>query len=154
MGLKANGCDFRKFVNYEDSDDLYLYEVGRNKCTPLYSYEHLVKNRIIIHIIKKGKGILRINNKQYDIHKDQIFLIPENYRCFYQADKDDPWEYIWFIIGGPKIPLMLKEAGLTPEHPVYTPVSDSRVITELALDTLKNYKRQYYCIGNLYRICD
>lgn len=154
MGLKANGCDFRKFVNYEDSDDLYLYEVGRNKCTPLYSYEHLVKNRIIIHIIKKGKGILRINNKQYDIHKDQIFLIPENYRCFYQADKDDPWEYIWFIIGGPKIPLMLKEAGLTPEHPVYTPISDSRVITELALDTLKNYKRQYYCIGNLYRICD
>lgn len=154
MGLKANGCDFRKFVNYEDSDDFYLYELGRNKCTPLYSYEHLVKNRIIIHIIKNGKGILRINNKQYDIHKDQIFLIPENYRCFYQADKDDPWEYIWFVIGGPKIPLILKEAGLTPEHPVYTPLSNSREITQMAIDTLKNYKRQYYCIGNLYRICD
>ena len=34
MGLKADGCDFRKFVNYEDSDDFYLYELGRNKCTP------------------------------------------------------------------------------------------------------------------------
>ena len=151
---KAEGCDFRKFVNYEDSDDFYLYELGRNKCEPLYSYEHLLKNRIIIHIIVKGKGILRANNKQYDIHQHQIFLIPENQRSFYQADKDDPWEYIWFVIGGPKIPLILKEAGLTPDHPVYTPKGSSREIADIAMDALKNYKRQYYCIGNLYRICD
>jgi AraC family transcriptional regulator of arabinose operon len=154
MGLRALGCDFRKFVNYEDSDDFYLYELGRYKSDPLYSYAHCVKNRIIIHIIVKGKGILRMNGKQYDIHKDQIFLIPENIHCFYQADKDEPWEYIWFVIGGPKIPLILKEAGLTAEHPVYTPTGGSREINELAMDTLKNYKRQYYCIGNLYKICD
>ncbi len=154
MAPKDPGCDFRKFVNYEDSDDFYLYELGRNKCTPLYSYEHCVKNRIILHIIIKGQGILRTNNKQYDIHQGQIFLIPENQRSFYQADQDNPWEYIWFVIGGPKIPLILKEAGLTPDYPVYTPVAGSAEIKNLAMDTLKNYKRQYYCIGNLYKICD
>ena len=151
---KLEGCDFCKFVNYEDSDDFYLYELGRNKCDPLYSYEHFVKNRIILHFIVKGKGILRINNKQYDIHEHQIFLIPDNTRCFYQADKDDPWEYIWFHIGGPKIPLILKEAGLTPAHPVYTPLACSKEIEALARDTLRNYDRQYYCVGNLYKICD
>lgn len=154
MAEKLEGCDFCKFVNYEDSDDFYLYELGRNKCEPLYSYEHFVRNRIILHFVIKGKGILRINDWQYDVHEHQIFLIPDNTRVFYQADKDEPWEYIWLHIGGPKIPQILKEAGLSPDHPVYTPLAHSKTIEDLAMDILKHYKRQYYCVGNLYKICD
>ena len=154
MPQELLGCDFCKFVNYEDSDDFYLYELGRNKCEPLYSYEHLVRNRIILHFIVRGKGILRIGDRKYEVHEHQIFLIPENTRTFYQADKDDPWEYIWFHIGGPKIPLILKEAGLTADHPVYTPLSCADKIEELAVDILENYTRQYYCVGTLYKICD
>lgn len=154
MVPKLRGCDFCKFVNYEDSDDFYLYELGRNQCQPLYSYQHYVKNRIILHFIIKGKGILKLNDKQYDIHEHQVFLIPENTLAYYQADKDDPWEYIWFHIGGPKIPLILKEAGLTPSHPVYTPMSCAKEIEDLAMDILDNYTRQYYCVGTLYKICD
>lgn len=154
MAQELRGCDFCKFVNYEDSDDFYLYELGTNKCEPLYSYEHFVKNRIIIHFVINGKGILRMNGKEYYIGPHQIFLIPENTKAFYQADKDDPWEYIWFHIGGPKIPLILKEAGLTSEHPVYTPLACSKEIEALAKDILDNYTRQYYCVGSLYKICD
>ena len=150
------GCDFCKFVNYEDSDDFYLYEVGRNKCEPLYSYEHFVQNRIILHIILRGKGILRFNGRQYDVHENQIFLIPDNTRAFYQADEEEPWEYIWMHIGGPKIPQILKESGLSPEHPVYTPKDrgSAKKIEDLAMDMLKHYNRQYYCIGTIYKICD
>ncbi|MBO4456345.1 MAG: AraC family transcriptional regulator [Butyrivibrio sp.] len=154
MASELVGCDFCKFVNYEDSDDFYLYEVGKNKCKPLYSYEHFVKNRIILHFVVKGKGILKINKQKYDVHERQIFLIPDNTKVFYQADKDDPWEYIWIHIGGPKIPQILKEAGLTPDHPVYTPVEHFKKIEDLAMDILKHYKRQYYCVGNVYKICD
>lgn len=154
MASELRGCDFCKFVNYEDSDDFYLYELGTNKCEPLYSYEHLVKNRLIIHLVVNGKGILRLNGQEYKIHAHQIFLIPENTIAFYQADKDDPWEYIWFHIGGPKIPLILKEAGLTPSSPVYTPVACYEEIESLARDILNNYTRQYYCVGTLYKICD
>lgn len=148
------GCDFCKFVNYEDSDDFYLYELGTNKCEPLYSYTHLVRNRIILHFVVKGKGILRLNGKQYDVGPHQAFLIPSDTKTFYQADKDDPWEYIWFHIGGPKIPLILKEAGLTPSHPVFTPMNCADKIEDLARDILDHYTRQYYCIGTLYKICD
>lgn len=154
MPQELLGCDFCKFVNYEDSDDFYLYELGTNKCEPLYSYEHLVKNRIIIHFVLNGKGIIRLNGKQYDVGPHQIFLIPQDTRTFYQADKDEPWEYIWFHIGGPKIPLILKEAGLTPSHPVYTPMACADKIEALAKDILDNYTRQYYCVGTLYKICD
>ena len=153
---KLEGCDFCKFVNYEDSDDFYLYELGRNKCDPLYSYEHFVQNRIILHVILKGKGILRLNNRQYDVHEHQIFLIPDNTRAFYQADENEPWEYVWMHIGGPKIPQILKESGLSQEHPVYTPIdrSSAKIIEDLVMDMLKHYNRQYYCIGTIYKICD
>lgn len=154
MQQELRGCDFCKFVNYEDSDDFYLYELGTNKCEPLYSYEHFVKNRIIIHFVVAGKGILKIGNKQYEVGPHQVFLIPENTRAFYQADKDDPWEYIWFHIGGPKIPLILKEAGLTAQSPVYEPTACADTIENLAWDILSHYSRQYYCVGNLYKICD
>ena len=154
MPQELRGCDFCKFVNYEDSDDFYLYELGTNKCEPLYSYEHLVKNRIIIHFVVNGKGILRLNGRQYNVGPHQIFLIPSDTRTFYQADKDDPWEYIWFHIGGPKIPLILKEAGLTPDNPVYGPAPCADTIEALAKDILDNYTRQYYCVGTLYKICD
>lgn len=92
--------------------------------------------------------------QKHDIREHQIFLIPDNVRTFYQADKNDPWEYIWIHIGGPKIPLILKEAGLTSEHPVYTPLDNYKQIEGLAMDILKHYKRQYYCVGTLYKICD
>ena len=151
---ELQGVDFCKFINYEDSDDFYLYEVGSYKCQPLYSYVNLVKNRLILHFFVSGKGILRINNREYDIHEHQIFLVPENIRTFYQADKDDPWEYIWVHIGGPKIPLILKEAGLSSESPVYTPKACAEEIEDLARDLLKNYMRQYYCVGTIYKICD
>lgn len=154
MPQELQGCDFCKFVNYEDSDDFYLYELGTNKCEPLYSYEHLVKNRIVLHFVIAGKGRLLIDGKYHDVGPHQIFLIPENKRTLYQADKDDPWEYIWFHIGGPKISQVLKEAGLTVENPVYTPLACHEEIENLAKDILKNYTRQYYCIGTLYKICD
>jgi len=154
MAQELSGCDFCKFVNYEDSDDFYLYELGTNKCDPLYSYSHLVKNRIIIHFVINGKGTVKVNGKKYAVGPHQIFLIPDGIRTSYQADKNDPWEYIWLHIGGPKIPLILKEAGLTPDNPVYTPLACADEIEKLAWDMLNNYTRQYFCVGNLYKICD
>lgn len=148
------GCDFCKFVNYEDSDDFYLYELGTNKCVPLYSYSHLVRNRIVIHFVVAGKGTVKLNGKKYDVGPHQIFLIPDGIRTTYTADKNDPWEYIWLHIGGPKIPLILKEAGLTADNPVYVPTACADKIEELARDMLNNYTRQYFCVGNLYKICD
>ena len=154
MAAKPVGCDFCKYLNYVDSDDFYVYEVGRSRCKPLYSYEHFVKNKIILHFVVKGKGILRLNNKQYDVHERQIFFIPENTKAFYQADKDNPWEYMWIHIGGPRISHILKDAGITIDSPVFTPVAHFSELENLMMDTLKHYKRQFYCVGNVYKLCD
>ena len=151
---KLDGCDFCKFVNYENSDDFYLYEVGTNACEPGYSYEHYVVNRCILHFVIKGKGRLVLDGHEYDVHAHQAFFIPENARAFYQADEEDPWEYVWFHIGGPKFIPLMKEAGIDYNNPIYTPLSCAKEIEDLAFDTMRNYQREYYCIGNIYKICD
>ena len=154
MADKIVGCDFCKFVNFEDSDDFFLYEIGKNKCEPGYSYEHLIKNRHIIHFVLSGKGILRLNGKEFHIKAPQAFIIPDGIRSFYQADEQDPWEYIWLHIGGPKFPSILKQAGISPEQPIFTPVRCVPEITALLNELIENHDRQYYCIGTLYQLCD
>lgn len=148
------GCDFCKFVNYENSDDFYLYEVGTCACDPGYSYEHYVVNRCILHFVVKGKGRLILDGKEYKVHEHQVFFIPENARAFYQADEEDPWEYVWFHIGGPKLISVLKEAGIDYNNPIYTALDCVKEIEDLAFDTMRHYDREYYCIGNIYKICD
>lgn len=152
--LDLKGCDFCKFVNYEKSDDIFLYELGTCACEPGYSYEHYVVKRCILHFIIRGKGRLVLDGHQYMVGAHQAFLIPENARAFYQADEQDPWEYVWFHIGGPRVVSILKEAGISYDNPIFTPLACSKEIEELAFDTLHNYEREYYCIGNLYKIFD
>lgn len=148
------GCDFCKFVNYENSDDIFLYELGTCACDPGYSYEHYIVNRCILHFVIRGKGCLVLDGHKYIVQEHQAFLIPENARAFYQADVQDPWEYVWFHIGGPKVTSILREAGISYNNPIFTPLACAKEIEELAFDTLHNYKREYYCIGNLYKIFD
>lgn len=148
------GCDFCKFVNYESSDDFYLFEVGTNACVPGYSYEHFVSKRCILHFVFKGKGRLVLGGNEYHIHAHQAFLIPEDSKAFYQADEEDPWEYAWLHIGGPKHLSILKEAGLDSNNPVFTPTACADEIENLVYDIINHYDREYYCIGSIYRLFD
>ena len=148
------GCDFCKFVNYEKSDDFFLYELGTCACEPGYSYEHFVIKRCILHFVLKGKGKLRLDGKEYPVHAHQAFLIPENAHAFYQADEKDPWEYAWLHFGGPKHVSVLKEAGLNYDNPIFTPTGHIKEIEGLVLDIIHNHNREYYCIGTLYKLFD
>lgn len=152
--MNLAGCDFCKFVNYENSDDIYLYEVGNCACEPGYSYEHYVMNRCILHFVIRGKGRLVLEGREYPVHEHQAFFIPENTHAFYQADWEDPWEYGWFHVGGPKVIPLLKQAGIHCENPVFTPLSCAEEIEALAFDTIRHHQREYYCIGNLYKLLD
>lgn len=148
------GCDFCKFVNWESSDDFYLYEMGSCICKANYGYEHFVTHRCILHFVVSGKGYLLLNGVKYPVHERQAFLIPEETKAYYQADSEDPWEYIWLHVGGPKLPEILHKAGLSIHQPIFTPISHWDKIISLLRDILRHPTREYYCIGDLYQIYD
>lgn len=146
------GVDFCKFINWESSDDFSLYEMGRYACIPSYSYERTISQRSIIHFVVSGKGHLELNGVRHDVHSGQAFIIPEDIHAFYQADDKEPWEYIWLHVGGPKLPVIFKEAGISEQHPIFTPTEHWDDIVDLLLDILDNDDKEYYCLGNLYKI--
>lgn len=76
-----------------------LLQVGWEKCRPGYSYTNF-RDMYLIHIVKSGKGILQINNNQYPIEQNNMFLIRPNQLAIYTADQDDPWEYYYFAFNG------------------------------------------------------
>lgn len=54
----------------------------------------------LIHYVKKGKGTLETEGRRYEIGQGKIFIIKKNNASIYEADKKEPWEYIWIGFDG------------------------------------------------------
>ena len=111
-------------------NDLYLCYCGLEKCVPLYSFGPAVRPNYLIHYVLDGEGYYYVNDNKYKVRKNQGFLIEPNVVTFYQADKDNPWTYLWIGIDGDKAKLYLNSVGLDSEHLIFTYEKD---------DALKEY---------------
>ncbi len=140
------------FVNYNQYNDIRLYEVGIHNCPPKYGYGPTVRNTYIMHYIISGEGRLTLHGKTYSIHENQIFVIPPNELGYYEADKETPWHYIWILIDGKKVKELFKKVGITLHSPIYTPTAHHKEIEECMMNILHYEKKQYFCIGNLYHL--
>jgi len=81
-------------------EDLNPITTGYQKCEPLYSRSVKKINYYIVHYVISGMGTLVLEGKFYKVCKNQAFIIPPDTRFFYQADKENPWEYTWINFDG------------------------------------------------------
>lgn len=107
------------FIRSRNGIDLNVYHVGTEKCAPGHHYGPAVRDHYLIHYILKGQGIFYVGDKTYKLSKDQGFLICPNIVTFYEANNDDPWEYIWVGFNGFKAEAYLKHANITLENPIF-----------------------------------
>ena len=152
--MEVTGVDKVKFIDHTKSNDFYLFEVGRYKCIPSYSYGPIVRPKTIFHYVVSGKGYLILNEKRYDVESGQGFLIPAKCKAYYEADTEDPWEYTWIHIDGPRAMELFNSAGISEENPIYVPRSDSSVILDILGDIYDNSDRECYCYGKVYEFFD
>lgn len=101
-----------------DSTDLYLCYCGTEKCSPGHFFGPCERTVYVIHFVKSGKGIFRIRGKEYEVHENQAFLIPPGETTYYEADREDPWEYCWFGVNGIKAYEYILNAGFSIQKPV------------------------------------
>lgn len=109
-------------VNDEKRPDINPVIFGHEDCPENHSHGPAVRPHWLIHYIQDGKGIFRINDKEYSLSKNDMFIIPPNVETFYQADKNEPWKYIWigFSVAG-KLPTALPDTLKIPEaEPIFT----------------------------------
>ncbi len=75
------------------------------------SYGPAVREYWLLHYVVSGCGVFKTENNTYKIKSGEIFVIPPFAETYYEADKTDPWEYIWV---GFTTDMSLPEEVLTP----------------------------------------
>lgn len=110
--------------------DLFLCYCGSENCTPGYSYGPAVRSQYLLHYIIDGEGSYTVNNKTYKLGKNQGFLICPDTITYYEADKENPWSYMWIGFNGVKAETYLNYANLNEENLIFEYTKD---------DSLKDY---------------
>lgn len=117
------------YRNIHDNIELNIYTCGYETCNSMHSYGPAVRSGYLIHIVLEGKGIFFINNKKYFLNKGDGFLICPNELIYYEADKYEPWKYIWLGFTGTKVHDYLNATTLSSSNPTFTLKSNSNLIS-------------------------
>lgn len=118
------------------STELHLLSCGYEKCIPGHSYGPTVRRYYALHFVLSGTGHFYINEKHYILKKNHFFLIPSDVITFYEADKEDPWTYVWICFNGTSIADMLGHCHTNNETPVHY-LSHTTAIKDIIFDMMK-----------------
>ncbi|MEY8430622.1 AraC family transcriptional regulator [Lachnospiraceae bacterium 48-42] len=133
--------------------ELYLCCCGYSKCEPLHSFGPAVRPDYLIHFILKGKGRYYIGETQYCLEAGQGFLIEPNVLTFYQADAEDPWEYLWVGFNGSNVKEYLRDVGLNSGQLIFRSDYGAELkdtVVGMIRDTTGSITGQYERQGLLY----
>lgn len=133
--------------------EFYLSYSGYAQCGPLHCYGPASRPHYIIHFVLKGKGMYQASGQKHYLSAGQGFLIEPGTQTFYQADKDDPWSYLWIGVGGSKAGRYIRDIGLNSEQLIFRSESGEK-LKEIVLDILKHTEMTtanlFYLQGRLY----
>lgn len=110
-GTSFNGVEYPTHLN----SSLYLKTCGIQRCIPGYAYLHSPKEGYHLHVVLAGRGILKAQNRVLDVHEGQLFLLRENEEIYYEADMQDPWQYVWIAFAGEYANRYMRYAGFTDD---------------------------------------
>lgn len=87
--------NYTEVIEDKQFNDLNPIMFGHDKCTPNQYMNAPIREYYLVHYVISGKGRLRLKDTWYTVSPQQIFIVPMDTDNFYQADADDPWDYIW-----------------------------------------------------------
>ena len=100
--------------NQRQTEDIYLTMCGIESLVPGKEF-HAPAERpgYHLHIILRGKGILRVNGEYSELHMGQMFITKPGEDSWYKPDQDDPWAYCWMTYDGRNARIYTESAGFT-----------------------------------------
>lgn len=118
---------FVEITNKYDSN-INIYHCGWEICRPNHSYGPAIRDHFLIHFVVDGQGKLCIDDKVYEIKKNEGFLICPDDITYYEAHESNPWNYLWIGFNGMKAAQYLREIGLDKNNPVLKPKDSEFII--------------------------
>ncbi len=107
-------------------------QYGEEACAPGHAFGPYIRDHWLVHYVRSGRGRFRIHGTDYEVHAGDVFFIPPYISTYYEADREDPWDYQWIGIFGSGLDEVYAAAGLSAHAPVRA-VSDavSRALDDL-----------------------
>ena len=78
-----------------------------------------IRPHYLLHVVLHGKGEFFYQEKKYELSAGDAFLIEPMQTHYYQADKEDPWEYAWVGFDGSCVEEVLSST-IFQSSPVFT----------------------------------
>ena len=105
--------------NTENTTALRIYYCGREQCAPGHFWGPAIRPHYLLHVVLHGKGEFFYQEKKYELSAGDAFLIEPMQTHYYQADKEDPWEYAWVGFDGSCVEEVLSST-IFQSSPVFT----------------------------------
>lgn len=134
---------------------LSVLEAGWEIKRPKSHYGPTKREHYILHFIKKGKGIYKVDNQTYEVSEGDCFLVPPRLLSYYEADENDPYTYWWIGFNGIDAEKILEKIGFLNSKYVIKVKKYQKIISmieKLIDDTNKNETNEYVFIATLYLI--
>ncbi|RHT59592.1 AraC family transcriptional regulator [Clostridium sp. AM29-11AC] len=112
--LQMGGCRMDKQILLVNRHwhDINPVDCGREACAPGHSFGPAARFYWLLHYVIQGRGAFTAGGKESPVRAGQMFVIRPFEVSYYEADRREPWEYIWigFTCGIPLPECLLQEA--------------------------------------------
>lgn len=127
---------------------------GTEVCNPGHSFGPTIRHSYVIHVIREGKGIFKIDGKVFELSAGHAFLIRPGIETYYAADMEDPWKYMWVGFHGYTSDTIIQKIGFTKETP-YVMLGETNELHEIIHEMLEasqlTYSHYMIRLGGMYR---
>ena len=97
--------------DHEQLGDLFLVACGMEDADPGTVTGPDIRDGFHLHVVRSGKGILRIAGKEQPVQEGQMFILKDGEEAFYRADEEQPWSYCWVTYNGSDARRITEEIG-------------------------------------------
>lgn len=87
-------------------------QVGEERCAPGHSFGPAVRTHWLLHYVVSGCGQFVRGGVTYCINPGDTFVIRPYEETYYEADRENPWYYIWLGFTADTLPCPLESAVL------------------------------------------
>jgi len=103
-----------------------VLHAGYEKCAPRHRAA-IPRDHYLLHLVLAGEGFLKVEGVGYRVQSHQCFLIRPREEHFYQADANNPWEYLWLGFTGVTERALEEVYGIPTHAAAFAPASPTRL---------------------------
>jgi AraC-like DNA-binding protein len=135
---------------------LSVYDAGVQKCDSAYRWGPGIRDHYLIHYVISGSGSYSFQHGEHQLQAGDAFLVYPRTEVTVEADKDDPWEFLWVGFDGSDAPIILDDTDFSEEMPFALQLANGDAVKQQML-TLCNTKGNSFnqsvlATGQLYTL--